>query len=264
MTRSKAFTLVELLVVVAIIALLLAILLPALGRARGLAQSVVCLSNQRQIGLGFAFYAQDYQDVLPPHWGGHLPSSEQAGYDNAENVTWDWALWTVLGDSLVPTLHCPVDQTTEEFAGYDKDDGTTVSGIRSYAANWNANGGWPYDPDNSVNYEGLWYGDKTPGPNYSKVRFYKRHAIRHPSDVYAIVDRHARWNRMGRHYASWVATPRIDLIGESIWTMPVEPHNQALNWLLADGHAETLPLEQAMGEGDENLAKGIFTRVPGD
>jgi prepilin-type processing-associated H-X9-DG protein/prepilin-type N-terminal cleavage/methylation domain-containing protein len=63
---AAAFTLVELLVVVAIIALLIAILLPALGRARERARTVGCLSNERQIGHALALYASNYNDYAPP------------------------------------------------------------------------------------------------------------------------------------------------------------------------------------------------------
>jgi prepilin-type N-terminal cleavage/methylation domain-containing protein/prepilin-type processing-associated H-X9-DG protein len=62
---KKAFTLVELLVVIAIIALLIAMLLPALNRARQAAQTTQCLSNLRQLGLATLTYTATYKGRLP-------------------------------------------------------------------------------------------------------------------------------------------------------------------------------------------------------
>ena len=84
----EAFTLIELLIVVAIIALLVAILVPTLERAKDRAKTVVCLSNQHQIYLGYALYANSYNGYV-------IPSYFIAGY-NENNVpfrrTWAYRL----------------------------------------------------------------------------------------------------------------------------------------------------------------------------
>ena len=64
--RSRSgFTLVELLVVIAIISVLAAILFPVFARARENARRTSCLSNQKQLGLAFTQYFQDYDEQFP-------------------------------------------------------------------------------------------------------------------------------------------------------------------------------------------------------
>jgi prepilin-type N-terminal cleavage/methylation domain-containing protein/prepilin-type processing-associated H-X9-DG protein len=78
--KRAGFTLIELLVVIAIIAILAAILFPVFAQAREKARQTTCLSNQKQLGLGFMQYTQDFDETLPD------PSIGQA---TAQGGPWD-------------------------------------------------------------------------------------------------------------------------------------------------------------------------------
>lgn len=89
---SPAFTLLELLLVIAIIAVLASLLLPALNRAKETARTAVCASNARQLAIGASVYSLDYKGKLPHflEWlhGSHgdLTSGKLYPYLNAKPV----------------------------------------------------------------------------------------------------------------------------------------------------------------------------------
>lgn len=94
-TRSKspAFTLIELLIVIGILGLLAAMLLPALAKVRQKAYAAQCLSNLKQAGAGLQMYVDDNRDRLPgPVWAGAM-----ASYDitSSQELIWHIAsyLW---------------------------------------------------------------------------------------------------------------------------------------------------------------------------
>jgi prepilin-type N-terminal cleavage/methylation domain-containing protein/prepilin-type processing-associated H-X9-DG protein len=62
--NRRGFTLIELLVVIAIIAILAAILFPVFAQARDKARQAACMSNMKQLGLGYYMYVQDYDETL--------------------------------------------------------------------------------------------------------------------------------------------------------------------------------------------------------
>lgn len=65
---THGFTLIEMLVVVAIIAILASLLMPALQRARSSAEQIDCAHALKQVGVCFNMYASDYKSFIPPAW----------------------------------------------------------------------------------------------------------------------------------------------------------------------------------------------------
>ncbi|MDB6068525.1 MAG: xcpT 2 [Pedosphaera sp.] len=87
----QAFTLLELLVVVAVIAILASLLLPVLNKGKRKAQGIYCLNNLRQLQMAWVMYAHDHAESLPPNSDG-----EHAGTDPAHPA---WVAGWLLTDS---------------------------------------------------------------------------------------------------------------------------------------------------------------------
>lgn len=130
--RSKAFTLVELLVVIGIIAVLVAMLLPTLGRARSAARTVQCLSNLRQLAMAAYSYANANDGYLPvAYYSYTTPTAAYA-------CNWDFTTITNLttgqrtavpgllwqGNTSAPIQQCPAfdgrsNTAADPYTGYN-------------------------------------------------------------------------------------------------------------------------------------------------
>jgi prepilin-type N-terminal cleavage/methylation domain-containing protein/prepilin-type processing-associated H-X9-DG protein len=121
---SRGFTLIELLVVIAIIAILAAILFPVFQKVRENARRTSCLSNEKQLGLAFTQYTQDYDELYP---SGVIAGTGVGLHSYGQG--WGGQIYTYVKSTGV--YKCPDDSTAVQTNG-----GNTASPV-SYAYNAN-------------------------------------------------------------------------------------------------------------------------------
>jgi len=117
MTVRRGFTLIELLVVIAIIAILAAILFPVFARAREKARATSCLSNLKQLNLGYQMYCSDYDGRRPP-----LRMYPAGGYTFPSGVNRPCYFWVEAIQPYIKNLqlwYCPSRDNTSSCRGGD-------------------------------------------------------------------------------------------------------------------------------------------------
>ncbi len=138
-TKRTAFTLVELLVVMAIISLLAAMLLPALSNARLTAQQASCMNNQKQIGAAIMLYTNDHNGLLPDISGNataHLTLNNGYSWGSAgvngdeKSVGW----WLLAGKRYLGP---------NQYENYEDRGGYTGEGDALYRCPSRRHGTWP-------------------------------------------------------------------------------------------------------------------------
>ena len=160
MRKQNGFTLIELLVVIAIIAILAAILFPVFAKAREKARQTSCLSNQKQIGLGFAQYTQDYDEKYSSR---DICMDNNCGVNFGLNVggshayTYRWALQPYVKNLQI--FKCPSNSSANVDEGFCQPSGGALQPNTQIATSYVLN-----DADSIFNNAG------TGGPNLAAIQ----------------------------------------------------------------------------------------------
>lgn len=245
----RGFTLIELVVVIAIIAILAAILLPVLARAKAKALRISCLSNLRQIGMDFQIYTDEHNDVFPPHRNVLLPDGSAQATDTA--ATHDW--WgTILEEKSYDVQNYLGNRSNMSYTNTVFHDPVLTGPITTYGQTWH----WSFDVNFvGYGYNGFFLGchpyDPAPsvtagGTSFTGDITFKRSAVRHPTDCMLIADKNPRPDGGILDYSSslWFPTaymdPNAGKAGDGSLNEGVDAirHQGMGNVEFVDGHAE--------------------------
>ena len=244
--QDGGFTLVELLVTIAVIAVLAALLLPALTKAKGRAKGTSCLNNSKQLALACHTYAGDYQDRLPPNLDdgkmqdGYYWCSGQAGRGGAHEFNTDLlknAGSAMLFDYLaksVAVYRCPGDLRvgkSQNPSDAGKPAVPTISAARSVAMN--AAVGTDPSQGGGTPVKGAWldgdYKNSLDGPfrTYGRLSDF---TVPGPSSTWLFIDE-SDFNLNDAAFA-------VTMTGAFWLDFPGRYHNTASGLVFADGHSE--------------------------
>jgi prepilin-type N-terminal cleavage/methylation domain-containing protein/prepilin-type processing-associated H-X9-DG protein len=282
-TNRGAFTLTELLCVIAIISVLMAMLLPAVGHAKDYSQRVHCAAKLRNIGQLLTVHAADHVDTYPlagniypgttdlPDNPANLGDSAITTYDYytndgttvcatalpaalapailghaARNDSWEDVDADISADGpLQSTFLCPSDDQTITHS-YNAPPWINNNGSSTFISGWSSYG---------VNAEVFAWTDEGVNGTTGHSRLRGRASrIPNPSDTMLMCDSYQR-------IEIWVLSPQLSLadvylntgttVGPSVFDLT--RHQNAMNILYADGHAGPVPILTSAGTPTDEL-----------
>jgi prepilin-type N-terminal cleavage/methylation domain-containing protein/prepilin-type processing-associated H-X9-DG protein len=220
----RGFTLLELLVVVAVIGIVSSLLLPALSKAKFRAQGIYCLNNLKQLSLGWKIYTDDHIGELAFNMGG---AASRTNLNWVNNIL-DWELspdnTNTLGIteaamgycvSKTPAIYrCPSDNVlsrVQQSAGWK-------NRVRSYSMNAMVGNAGPITQG----------GVNTNNSGY--VQFFKESSIPAPSQIFVFIEEHP--DSISDGYF-------LNRAYRQEWNdLPASYHDGAGTFAFADGHTE--------------------------
>lgn len=211
------FSLIELLIVIAIIAILAAMLLPALNQARERAKSIGCIGNLKQIGMAYQIYISENNDNMPP---ARIPA------DGGKYQYWSNMMANQIGE---PQIACD--------PGEDGDKKLNKRGMmfcpsmpiyENYTCYWSHYG---------IMYFGI--GGETKG-DIKPIRKFSR--LLYPSRAFLFVDSSSGWNKENNgYYMVDAKTSDLPDLTDSHWGLR---HNNSFNVVYAGGNAGNIVFRQ--------------------
>jgi prepilin-type N-terminal cleavage/methylation domain-containing protein len=238
------FTLIELLVVIAIVAVLAALLLPALNNAKARAQSIMCMSNHRQLTLAWKMYTDDNHDTLlyASRHAYYLPDQPSLpwvtgdlDFDPNNRSNWDpdvdlkkSPIWPYCGNSTA-IWKCPADRSSVKVNGVDRPRVRSMSmnfwigGFAGYDGGLSGGKNWPL---------GTYGGD--PWRLYFKMSEFVNPG---PSGIWLLMDMREDsidWGNFAVDMRGWPDHPEQT----GFYDLPASYHHRAGGLSFVDGHAE--------------------------